>query len=159
MKVITIIGRLTKDCEIRQGKKGEFATFSVAVKDGYGQNEKAIFFDIMYWNTNLKPSLVKGKEVAVTGEFSTNEYKEKTYLKINATEIKLLGNSNKNQSQGTMNVPEAAAKVAEKEKARYAEGEKIEVDYSRDADLDDEETTEETSNETPSQDLNDEIPF
>lgn len=128
MKVITIIGRLTKDCEVRQGKKGEFATFSVAVKDGYGQNEKAIYFDIMYWNANLKPSLVKGKEVAVTGEFSTNEYKEKTYLKINATEIKLLGKKPENN--------------------RYAEGDKI-----------DKETTEETSNQTPSQDFDDEIPF
>ena len=128
MKVITIIGRLTKDCEIRQGKKGEFATVSVAVKDGYGQNERAIYFDIMYWNANLKPSLVKGKEVAVTGEFSTNEYKEKTYLKINATEIKLLGKKPENN--------------------RYAEGDKI-----------DEETTEETSNQTPSQDFDDEIPF
>tara|TARA_B100001287_G_scaffold266973_1_gene261519 strand:+ start:386 stop:772 length:387 start_codon:yes stop_codon:yes gene_type:complete len=128
MKVITIIGRLTKDCEVRQGKKGEFATFSVAVKDGYGQNERAIYFDIMYWNANLKPSLVKGKEVAVTGEFSTNEYKEKTYLKINANEVKLLGKKPENN--------------------RYAEGDKI-----------DEETTEETSNQTPSQDFDDEIPF
>ena len=128
MKVITIIGRLTKDCEVRQGKKGEFATFSVAVKDGYGQNERAIYFDIMYWNANLKPSLVKGKEVAVTGEFSTNEYKEKTYLKINANEVKLLGKKPENN--------------------RYAEGDKI-----------DEETTDETSNQTPSQDFDDEIPF
>ena len=82
----------------------------------------------MYWNANLKPSLVKGKEVAVTGEFSTNEYKEKTYLKINATEIKLLGKKPENN--------------------RYAEGDKI-----------DEETTEETSNQTPSQDFDDVIPF
>ena len=128
MKVITIIGRLTKDGEVRQGKRGEFATFSVAVKDGYGQNERPIYFDIMYWNANLKPSLVKGKEVAVTGEFSTNEYKEKTYLKINANEVKLLGKKPENN--------------------RYAEGDKI-----------DGETTEETSNETPSQDFDDEIPF
>ena len=35
----------------------------------------------MYWNANLVPSLVKGKEVAITGEFSTNEYKEKLTLK------------------------------------------------------------------------------
>ena len=47
--------------------------------------------------------------------------------------------------QETMNVPEAAAKVAAQEKARYAEGEKIEVDYSRDA--------------VNAQDLDDEIPF
>ena len=132
MKVITIIGRLTKDCEIRQGKKGEFATFSVAVKDGYGQNERAIYFDIMYWNANLKPSLVKGKEVAVTGEFSTNEYKEKTYLKINATEIKLLGGPNKNKTD------------YQPQTNNFAEGQEI-------------ETSDQQS--TASQDFDDEIPF
>ena len=63
MKAITIVGTIGRDCEVRENKGGEFATFSVAVKDGYGQNERAIYFDIMYWNANLKPSLVKGKEV------------------------------------------------------------------------------------------------
>mgnify|MGYP003115324054 CR=1 FL=1 len=47
--------------------------------------------------------------------------------------------------QGTMNVPEAAAKVSAQEKARYAEGENIDVDYSRDA--------------VKAQDFDDEIPF
>ena len=143
MKVITIIGRLTKECEVRKNDRGEFATFSVAVDDGYGDNKGTIYFGVNYWRTQLAQYLGKGTQVGVTGEFKTREYEGKTYMSINATEVKLLGNSNKNQSQGTMNVPQAAAKVAEKEKARYAEGEKIEVDYSRDADLD----------------LNDEIPF
>lgn len=136
MKVITIIGRLTKDCEIRQGKKGEFATFSVAVKDGYGQNERPIYFDIMYWNANLKTSLVKGKEVAVTGEFSTNEYKEKTYLKINASEVKLLGKKPENN--------------------RYAEGDKIETVYDA---AQENSKIELSKQSTASQDFDDEIPF
>ena len=84
MKVITIIGRLTKDGEVRQGKKGEFATFSVAVKDGYGQNERAIYFDIMYWNANLKPSLVKGKEVAVKDLDLTGKIKQITCANADA---------------------------------------------------------------------------
>jgi len=143
MKVITIIGRLTKDCEVHKNDRGEFAAFSVAVDDGYGENKGTIYFGVSFWRTQLAQYLTKGTQVGVTGDFKSREYNDKTYFSINATDVKLLGNSTKNQSQGTMNVPEAAAKVSAQEKARYAEGEKIEVDYSRDADLD----------------LNDEIPF
>ena len=70
--------------------------------------------------------------MAITGDLKKNEYEGKTYLSINATDVKLLGGKT-----NYMNVPEAAAKISEQEKARYAEGEKIEVDYSRDAQTND----------------------
>ena len=34
---------------------------------------------------------MKGKLVAITGDLKKNEYEGKTYLSINATEVKLLG--------------------------------------------------------------------
>ncbi len=128
MKVITIIGRLTKECEVRKNTRGEFATFSVAVDDGYGDNKGTIYFGVNYFRTQLAQYLTKGTQVGVTGEFKTREYEGKTYLSVNASEVKLLGKKPENN--------------------RYAEGDKI-----------DEETTEETSNQTPSQDFDDEIPF
>lgn len=43
MKAITIVGRLTKDSEVRQNDKGGFVTFSVAVDDGWGENKGVMF--------------------------------------------------------------------------------------------------------------------
>ena len=95
MKVITIIGRLTKDCEVRQNDRGEFATFSVAVDDGYGNNKGTIYFGVNFWRTQLAQYLTKGTQVGVTGEFKTREYEGKTYMSINASEVKLLGGASK----------------------------------------------------------------
>jgi len=106
MKVITIIGRLTKDCEVRKNGKGEFATFSVAVDDGYGDKKGTIYFGVNFWRTQLAQYLTKGTQVGVTGEFKTREYEGKTYMSINASEVKLLGKKPENN--------------------RYVEGDKIE---------------------------------
>ena len=145
MKVITIFGRLTKDCEVRQTDTGKFVTFSVAVNEGYKENQTAIFFDVAYNREGIAPYLTKGKQVTVHGDFKTNVHNDKTYLKIQAYKVELGSATESAPKQGTMNVPEAAAKVSAQEKSRYAEGEKIEVDYSRDA--------------VKAEDFDDEIPF
>jgi single-strand DNA-binding protein len=106
MKVITIIGRLTKECEVRKNDRGEFATFSVAVDDGYGDRKGTIYFGVNFWRTQLAQYLSKGTQVGVTGEFKTREYEGKTYMSINASEVKLLGKKPENN--------------------RYVEGDKIE---------------------------------
>lgn len=98
MKVITIIGRLTKECEVRKNDRGEFATFSVAVDDGYGDNKGTIYFGVNYWRTQIAQYLNKGTQVGVTGEFKTREYEGKTYMSVNASEVKLLGSPNKEKS-------------------------------------------------------------
>ena len=114
MKVITIIGRLTKECEVRKNDRGEFATFSVAVDDGYGDNKGTIYFGVNYFRTQLAQYLTKGTQVGVTGEFKTREYEGKTYLSVNASEVKLLGNPNKNKSE------------YQPQTNNFAEGQKIE---------------------------------
>ena len=106
MKVITIIGRLTKECEVRKNDRGEFATFSVAVNDGYGDKKGTIYFGVNFWRTQLAQYLTKGTQVGVTGEFKAREYEGKTYMSINASEVKLLGKKPENN--------------------RYVEGDKIE---------------------------------
>jgi len=121
MKVITIIGRLTKDCEVRKNDRGEFATFSVAVDDGYGDRKGTIYFGVNFWRTQLAQYLSKGTQVGVTGEFKTREYEGKTYMSINASEVKLLGKKPENN--------------------RYAEGTKIDETTSNEIppqDFDDE---------------------
>ena len=91
MKSITIIGRLTKDCEVHQNERGGFVKFSVAVDDGYGDDKGTIYFDVNYNRTQVAPYLTKGTQVAVDGELKTREYNGKTYLSVRPTELKLLG--------------------------------------------------------------------
>ncbi len=94
MKSITAVGYLTKDCEVVANDKSDFVKFSIAVDDGYGENKGTIFFGARYFRTKISPYLLKGKLVAVTGDLKRNEYEGKTYLSINATDVKLLGGKN-----------------------------------------------------------------
>ena len=91
MKVITIFGRLTKDCEVRQTDTGKFVTFSVAVNDGYKENQTTIYFDVAYNREGIAPYLTKGKQVTVNGDFKTTVHNDKTYLKIQANRVELGG--------------------------------------------------------------------
>ena len=136
MKVITIIGRLTKDCEVRKNDRGEFATFSVAVDDGYGDKKTTIYFGVNYWRTQLAQYLGKGTQVGVTGEFKPREHEGKTYMSVNATEVKLLGSPNKDKSsyQPQSNNFAEGGKVGTVYEAAQ-ENAKIELDKQSTADL------------------------
>ncbi|BAQ90083.1 single-stranded DNA-binding protein (TIGR00621) [uncultured Mediterranean phage uvMED] len=151
MKAITIAGRTGRDCEVQSYEGREFITFSVAV-DTYDRKTKqkgVMFFDCSYNRTGLAQWMKKGTPVCVSGEFVAEEYNGKTYLKVRANDITLLGSAPKEE----MNVPQAAARVAEQERSRYENKEAIEVDYSRDA------TPPPQHENTTSQDMDDEIPF
>lgn len=91
MKAITIVGRLTKDSEIRENEKGGFVSFSVAVDDGWGDNKGVMFFDVSHNRPQLSQYLTKGTQVAVTGDLKAREYNGKTYLGVRPSEVKLLG--------------------------------------------------------------------
>ena len=151
MKTITIAGRTTKNCEVQAYNDREFITFSVAVEtyDRKTKQKGVMFFDCTYNRTGLAQWMKKGTPVCVSGEFEAEEYNGKTYLKVRANDITLLGSAPKEE----MNVPEAAARVAEQERMRYENKEAIEVDYSRDAPPPPDHAN------TTSQDMDDEIPF
>ena len=97
MNVITITGRIGKDAETRHIPSGQaVASFSVANNVGYGKNEQTLWFDVSIWGKRaeggLIPYLVKGQEVAVSGELSKFEADNgKTYLKIKANTVDLVG--------------------------------------------------------------------
>ena len=97
MNVINITGRIGKDAETRHIPSGAaVASFSVANSIGYGKNEQTLWFDVSIWGKRaeggLIPYLVKGQEVAVSGELSKFEADNgKTYLKIKANTVDLVG--------------------------------------------------------------------
>ena len=123
MKVITIFGRLTKNGEVRQTDTGKFVTFSVAVNDGYKENQTTIFFDVAYNREGIAPYLTKGKQVTVHGDFKTNVHNDKTYLKIQAYKVEL--------GATIEGAPKTVAEVSQQNN-RMAEGQSIADDLGDD---------------------------
>ena len=46
---ITVVGKLYRDSEIKTGGNGDYLTFSVGVRDAYGDLGRMMYFDV---NTN-----------------------------------------------------------------------------------------------------------
>jgi single-strand DNA-binding protein len=108
MKQITIAGNITRDAELRTTQQGDKVTgFSVAVND---RNKQATFFDCSLWGRRgeaLAQYLTKGSRVCVSGDLSTHEHNGKTYLKVNASEVTLMGgNSGDREPRDDYNAPQ-----------------------------------------------------
>ena len=97
MKVITIVGTIGRNSEIRENKGGEFATFSVAVNKGYSRDAGTDWFQVNYYNTKLAQYLTKGKKVVVSGSLDIvekdTENGSRTYYNIRANQVELAGDA------------------------------------------------------------------
>lgn len=96
MATVTVIGNLGKDVELKEVNGKTVASFSVADKSGFGQNQQTNWYSVSIWDglakTNFVDYLNKGQQVMVVGELSTREYNGKTYLEIKRVyDIKLCG--------------------------------------------------------------------
>lgn len=102
MNVVMLIGRLTKDPELRYnpttGKP--LTTFSIAVDRGYTGKDgvkTTDFFNVQIWGKNAENCanyLSKGRLVAIQGSLYTNIYekdgKNMRYVFINADHVQFL---------------------------------------------------------------------
>lgn len=90
MNKVFIIGRLTKEPELRTTPNGvNVATMSVAVTRRMNR-EQADFFNVIAWRglaDNCAKYLVKGQQVAVAGELRTRSYEANDGSKRYVTEI------------------------------------------------------------------------
>ena len=82
MNTVALIGRLTKDPEVKY-TAGEnptaVARFSIAVNDGYGENEHTSFINIVAFGKqaeNCERFLSKGRQVGITGRIQTGSYEK-----------------------------------------------------------------------------------
>lgn len=90
MNKVFIVGRLTKEPELRTTPNGvNVATMSVAVTRRMNR-EQADFFNVIAWRglaDNCAKYLVKGQQVAVAGELRTRSYEANDGSKRYVTEI------------------------------------------------------------------------
>ena len=108
---VTLIGRLTQDAELKYTQNGyAISSFSIAVnrsrKNGDQWVEEANFFEISLFGKaaeNLKPYLVKGKQIAVDGELRQDRWEsegqKRSKVVIVANSIQLVGGNNGTSGQ------------------------------------------------------------
>jgi single-strand DNA-binding protein len=105
--VVTVIGRLTKDAELRQNQGLSVGFFSIAVnrkkKDGPGgYTEEASYFDISVYGkyaATITPRLKKGTAVCVTGSLKQERWadasgQKKSRVVIAADSVQIIGGKN-----------------------------------------------------------------
>lgn len=104
MKNITIAGGITRDAETRQAGQSDVTSFSVAVDHREGREKSTMYFDCSLWGKRgeaLRSYLTKGTKVAVAGDLSTREHNGKTYLKVNVSEVSLLGGGQRSDNRSS----------------------------------------------------------
>jgi single-strand DNA-binding protein len=103
---VTIIGRLTRNAELKYISSGQsVCKFSIASnyrkKDGDQWKDEANFFDVVLWGRQgetLNQYLVKGKMVGIEGELRQDRWQQdgqnRSKVEIVANNIQLLSSSN-----------------------------------------------------------------
>lgn len=101
LNVFSFTGNLGKDCRVGNAGGTAVCNFSVAVKSGFGQNEQTVWVDVALWGkqaeSKLPDYLVKGQQVAVSGELGTREHEGKTYVTCRASSVSLTGKRDDSQ--------------------------------------------------------------
>ena len=103
MNVLSLTGNLGKDCRKGDVNGTPVLNFSVAMKSGFGDRAITIWVDCALWGkqaeSRLSEFLLKGQQVAVSGEMGTREHDGKTYITMRVNSIDLIGGKSDNQGQ------------------------------------------------------------
>ena len=109
MNVFTAVGRIGRDAEVRSTQNGtSVAGFSLAVDVGFGDKKSTLWCDASIWGKRaeggLPQYLVKGQQVAVSGEIGTREFQKRDStpgfaVTLRVNEIDLVGGDGQRQQQ------------------------------------------------------------
>lgn len=100
MNKVYIIGRLTKDPELRYTSNDKaVSSYTVALNDGYGEHQETIFVNITTWNKSaefVSKYFKKGQQIAIIGRLVNNDYTDKNgnnihTLNVVSEEIEFVG--------------------------------------------------------------------
>lgn len=107
----SVIGRMTRDLDERafaytpNGKAR--LNISIAVNDGYGDNQYTSFFDVVVWGKtaeNIKPYLGKGKRICINGRLRQDRWEsngqKNSRVVIVAETVQLLGGRDNGAGSG-----------------------------------------------------------
>ncbi len=88
---VVLTGNLANDPQVRYTQAGKaVATFSLAVNDGWGENKKSYFHNVVVWGKiaeTVGNNLHKGSKVGVTGKLTSRSYDGNDGKKHYVTEV------------------------------------------------------------------------
>ena len=91
MNSVNLVGRLTKDVELRYtGDQMAIATFSVAIDEGYGDRKRTNFIPIVVFGKraeNCEKFIGKGSLVGVEGSIRVESYENKEGKRVYSTKV------------------------------------------------------------------------
>ena len=91
MNKVQLIGRLTKDPELRYTKNNiAVANYSIAVNDGYGEKQQTQFINISTWGKSgefVSKYFKKGQSIGIVGRLNSNNYEDKNGNKRYSLEV------------------------------------------------------------------------
>ena len=108
MNVWNFVGNLGKDAETRYLQSGDpVVSFSVGVKSGYGDKATTTWARCSMFGKRgeaVAPYLMKGQQVAISGEASLREYTDKqgqsrSSLEVRVNDLTLVGGKREGQQQ------------------------------------------------------------
>jgi single-strand DNA-binding protein len=107
----SVIGRMTRDLDERafaytQNGKARL-NISIAVNDGYGDNQYTSYFDVVVWGKtaeNIKPYLGRGKQICINGRLRQDRWEnngqKNSRVVIVAETVQLLGGRDNGAGSG-----------------------------------------------------------
>jgi single-strand DNA-binding protein len=124
MNSVNIIGNITKDIELKYTQNNKaVVTVSIAVNEGFGDNQKTYFLDVQVWEKqaeNLAKYCSKGSKIAVSGKLvqQTWEYEGKKQSKvlIQANNVMFLDSKKEGQAPKEPSQADILNNVMENEK-------------------------------------------
>lgn len=107
----SVIGRMTRDLDERAfaytGNGKARLNISIAVNDGYGDNQYTSYFDVVVWGKtaeNIKPYLGKGKQICINGRLRQDRWEsngqKNSRVVIVAETVQLLGGRDNGAGSG-----------------------------------------------------------
>ena len=113
MNKIILMGRLTKDVEVRYTQSNTpVASFSLAVNRRMSKEKETDFINIIAWNKTAEfcqKFFKKGQQVAVIGRLQTRNYEKEDGTKVYITEVvaeeTYFADSKKEESQTQNELP------------------------------------------------------
>jgi len=107
MILVTAVGHLGKDAEVKQLGNTNLLEFSIAsTKKGYTTSDGSVIPDVTTWinvkkwkGEGLAPYLKKGDKIVVSGDLEIREHEGKYYTSIIAQNIEFMSKRESNSEQ------------------------------------------------------------
>ena len=132
MNQVSIIGRLTADPTLRFTAQGTaVANLRLARNERHGEKDQPLFVDVTVWSKQAEccaQHKKKGDQIAVSGrleysEFTDNEGRKQSRLRIVAHSVEFLSRKNGNGHDTDAEAPQHTQSAAPAESAEIAEEE------------------------------------